>query len=128
MGQWLFEFSSIIALGTKLSFSLVVRALRAPHRLPGGSSKKSWWQDWVASSRMLLALRRQRVLKVSPSAGRGSPMMFWDVCTILWRVVLFACAQSASHDVIQYVRVLSVGTVVEDLEQLCRQVGFLKCP
>lgn len=56
--------------------------------------------------RILLALWRQRDLKVSE--GRGSPIILWAVFMTLWRAILSAAEQLAYHSTIQYVSKLSI--------------------
>src|SRR4029434_7769766 len=102
------EFNRVTAAGKKLFLSLLVRARRALHGLPGGRGANSLWLGWELSFSMLRAFRRHLLRWTASMVGSGEPVMRWAVFTTLWSVLRFATEQLPNQTEMQLVRMLSM--------------------
>ncbi len=96
------------SLGKKLLSSLAEQALMLRYRLPDGRSWKRLWEGWVGSFTILVALLEHRARKMSRMEGRGAPMIFAAVFTVLCRVLRSAALQFPYQSVMQLLSTLSV--------------------
>ena len=83
----------VTAFGKKLSLSLFVLASMDLKHLPEGNRLKRWKPGCVLSSRMDLALLRQRELYMMDMGDRGQPMIFCAVLVTLCSLFLSVSVQ-----------------------------------